>query len=208
MILQAVQKGGDNPPCFAVETLRTLTKLADVTLGIDGGASHIGKSRSRHFWNALQSQADAWVSVDDDVSADYQALSTLLGAVQSVHPRVCIAPCVLRNGETVNVNWSPVVYGRSCGGGTVRRAVSGGFGLVAMNREAMLVAAHAAPSWKDPHDGALKPAPFLEMLTDDGEWIGEDIAFFRRLPREVEVEALTSGVTNHAGYKLALEKLR
>jgi hypothetical protein len=208
LITASVQNENGRPACFAVKAIRDLTRLADVTMRLDGGASHLGKSRSRHFFNALTSDCDVWVSIDDDVSATRETLAWLLAAVESHTPRVCIAPCLLRSGAAVNVEWSPVFYERAIdGGGSVRRAIAGGFGLVAMNRAAMLAAANAAPTWKDSHDGAVKPAPFLEMLTDAGDWIGEDVAFFRRLPREVEVEALTSGKTTHAGHQLALEVL-
>jgi len=207
LMTESVKHESRKPPCFAVEALRRLARLADVTLRLDGGASHIGKSRSRHFSAALASDCDVWVSIDDDVSANTETLQWLLAAVAGEKARVCIAPCVLRNGDAVNVEWSPVYYERSVQGGRVRRAVAGGFGLVAMNRAAMVAAAGAAPTWKDPHDGEVKPAPFLELLTADGSWVGEDVAFFRRLPRDVDVEALTSGRTMHAGFDLSLEAL-
>lgn len=210
LMTDAVKHGSRKPPCFAVEALRRLSKLADVTLRLDGGASHIGKSRSRHFFDALSSDCAAWVSIDDDVSASTQTLQWLLAAVEGETARVCIAPCILRGGEAVNVDWSPVYYERNVMGfeaGRARRALAGGFGLVAMNRPAMVAAAGAAPSWKDPHDGLMKPAPFLEMLSADGTWTGEDVAFFRRLPRDVDVEALTTGKTNHGGFELSLEAL-
>jgi hypothetical protein len=63
------------------------------------------------------------------------------------------------------------------------------------------------PTWRD-LDGKVKPAPFLETLTESGEWRGEDVSFFHRLPREVERVALTSGKTTHAGHDLALEMLK
>lgn len=197
------------PPCFAVRALHTLTHLADVTLALDGGASHIGKSRSRHFWNALQSSCDVWVSIDDDVSASRETLAWLLAAVEGPSPVVCVAPCLLRHGDAINIEWSPVYYEKTVppDGGSVRRIRTAGFGLVAMNRAAMNAAAKAAPTWRD-LDGVLKPAPFLESITEAGEWRGEDVSFFHRLPREVERLALTSGKTLHAGHELALEILK
>lgn len=206
LITEAIQQPQKKPPCFAVEALRRLTKLADVTLRVDGGSSHIGKSRTRHFFDALQADCDVWFSIDDDVSATAETIAWLLQAVDSKTPRVCIAPCVLRNGTRVNVEWSTLWFERSllCGG-TVRRATAGGFGLVAMNRPAIVAAARSAPSWRDEADRNLKPAVFLEMLGQDGTWTGEDISFFRRLPRDVEVEALTTGKTLHAGCQLSLE---
>lgn len=208
-ITKAVQDERLPLPCFAVAAIRELAVISEATLRVDGGASHIGKSRSRHFYEALQSDCDVWVTIDDDVTATPTTLAWLLNAVEGTTPRVCIAPCVLRNGNAVNVEWHPVFLERIVlPNGMVRRASAGGFGLVAMNRTAMQLAARSAPSWKDPHDGHMKPAVFLEKLDADGTWTGEDVAFFRRLPREVEVEALVTGKTMHAGHELALEALR
>lgn len=214
LITQAVADQKLRPPCFAVRALRDLTSIADVTLRVDGGASHLAKARSRHFYDALMSDCEVWLSIDDDVSATRETLAWLLDAVTGATPRVCIAPCLLRSAHSektgvVNVDWSPVMFGRSlANGGGTRRATAGGFGLVAMNRAAMHEASKVCPTWRDPVDANVKPAPFLELLTDAGEWVGEDVAFFRRLPRAVEVEALTSGETTHAGHSLALEALR
>lgn len=209
MITEAVKHPSRPPPCFAVKALHALTHLGDVTLRIDGGGSHIGKSRSRHLYDAIQSKADVWVTIDDDVSATRETLAWMLTAVEDSEARVCIAPCMLRGTGEVNVEWSPVYYERTLlPGGSARRAIAGGFGLVAMNRKAMLAAAIASPMWEDPHDGKMKPAAFLESLDDNHSWVGEDIAFFRRLPRTVEVLALTSGKTIHAGHELALDALK
>ena len=208
-ITEAVQDPKKPPPCFAVEALRELATLANVTLRIEGGASHLAKARSRHFAEALASGCDVWVAIDDDVRATRETLAWLLEAVSDLETaRVCIAPCLLRDGERVNVEWSPVYYVRRLsGGGSTRSALGGGFGLVAMNRAAMTLAAAAVPTWRDPHDGALKPAAFLEILEANGTWVGEDVSFFRRLPKEVRVDALTSGKTFHAGHELALGAL-
>lgn len=209
LINEAVQHPAKKPPIFAVKALHALTRLADVTLAVDGGASHIGKSRSRHFHAALQSECEVWLTIDDDVSATPETMAWLLACVDVRTPCVCVAPCIMRGDGTVNVEWSPIYFERTLfpAGGSARRIIRGGFGLVAMNRAAMLEVAKASPSWKDPHDGHMKPAPFLESLDERGEWYGEDTSFFNRLPREVERMALTSGKTLHHGYELALDLL-
>lgn len=212
MITDAIQNPAKKAPCFAVEALRLLSNLADVTLRLDGGASHIGKSRSRHFFEALESKCDVWVSIDDDVSATLETLGALLAGTVRPGAHIVSAPCLLRGEARINVQFADVVVeSRLTGGATLRNIVSSGFGLVAVNREAMQLVATASPTWKDPHDGKVKPAPFLEILESDGTWVGEDIAFFRRVPRGskgVSVEALTTGSTIHAGHELALESLR
>lgn len=210
LVNEAVKDSAKRPPCFAVKALRELWRLSEMTLNVDGGASHLGKLRSRQFFMALSSDCDVWVSIDDDVTATRETLAWMLAAVDDVQtPRVCIAPCVMRGDGLVNVEWSPIYSERRVnGGGTVRRARAGGFGLVAVNRAALVRAASAAPSWRDSLDGLVKPAPFLDMLAESGEWTGEDVSFFRRLPRDVEVEALTAGKTMHAGHELGLEVLQ
>lgn len=213
LITQAARNATARPPCFAVRALRDLTSIADVTLRVDGGSSHLAKSRSRHFYDALMSDCEVWLSIDDDVSASRETLEWLLDAVTGDVPRVCLAPCLLRGARgdaspVLNVQWNNVLLERDLPrGGIARRCAAGGFGLVAMNRAAMHSASKACPTWRDPTDGNVKPAAFLEMLTDSGEWIGEDVAFFRRLPRDVEVYALVTGETLHAGHALSLEAL-
>lgn len=209
LVNEAVKHPSKKPPCFAVKALHALTHLADVTFAFDGGASHIGKSRTRHFWNALQSSCDVWLTIDDDVSATRETLAWLLAAVDRESPTVCVAPCLLRNGDAINIQWSPIYYETTLAppGGSARRIITAGFGLVAMNRAAMHAAAKGSPSFRD-LDGHMKPAPFLESITESGEWRGEDVSFFHRLPREVERLALTSGKTLHAGHELPLEVLQ
>lgn len=191
-------------PVAAVEAIRALRDLADLTLRVDCGATHIGKTRSRHFNDALKSECDAWLTIDDDVTATKETLAALLECVSVSEPRICIAPCLLRASDVVNVEWEYIVRElRMPSGNAIRNAVRGGFGLVAMNRAALESAANVAPSWLD-DDGSRKLAPFLETLSPGGKWLGEDLAFFARLPPRVEVWALTTGATTHAGATLNL----
>lgn len=188
-------------------TVHELAKLFDVTLKVDGESVCIGKSRSRALADALASGADVWVTVDDDVFAAGDTLRWLVEAVtRDDAPHVCIVPCPLRNDPSrVNVQWTSVYLEEQLPRhGLVRRAKWGGFGLVAMNRAAM-EAASSAPSFRD-HDGRLKSAAFLELLTSEGRWMGEDCSFFERLPRSVVVDALVTGNVSHGSYKLDLEK--
>lgn len=211
LVNEAVAHPAKKPPIFAVTALRALTKLADVTLRVDTGATHIGKSRSRHFYAALQSECDVWLTIDDDVSASPETVAWLIACVDIHTPCVCIAPYIQRGGQAdvASVEFSPVYYERTLlpAGGSARRALRGGFGLVAMNRAAMKAIATASPSFRD-DDGQTKPAAFLEILTEHGKWLGEDLSFFARVPREVEVMALTTGKTIHAGHELALDVLK
>jgi hypothetical protein len=203
-------------PC--VHTITRLRELAEVELRHDAGATVIGKARSRAFHAACGSNADAWVSVDDDVEASLTTLDWLLGAIDEPLPHICVAPCLLRRGdrqpmanvELVTTGIERLIHsvsGYNAGGG-VRPITSAGFALVAMNRAAMDAIVHLAPSSLEyvDDDGATRLALFHDELSD-GKWWGEDRSFFRRVPRSVTVECLITGETAHAGYPLDLEKL-
>jgi hypothetical protein len=208
LLAQSVAQDDTDPVVPAVVTLRLLRDLAPIALRIDGGATHLAKSRSRHFAAAYHSTCGVWLTVDDDVAADAEAVATVLSAVRdNDKPRVCLAPCLLRGSSGVaSVEWSSLYLTRSVlSGGKVRSAVRGGFGLVAMNRKAIDEIARACP-WFTDDDGTQTPAPFAEVF-DAGRWIGEDLAFFHRLPPTVTVEASLTGHTVHAGLELSLASL-
>jgi hypothetical protein len=111
------------------------------------------------------------------------------------------------------VTWPPVSVEREvlsvepAEKGRVRTALFGGFGLVAVNRAAMQGIASMAPSFHDA-DGKTKCAAFLEYITAEGYWLGEDFAFFERARRVATVEALVEGLVVHAGVPLDLSTLR
>jgi hypothetical protein len=197
LVTDAIKHPESDTPALGVLTLRTLRQHADLELRIDTGASHLAKSRSRHFAAALESDCDAWLSVDDDVHVDSLAVRTLLAGVAPparlagfappAQPRIVLVPCPLRGKpDVVNVEFTRVHYvapiangvdGKPLGdtGGFLRRAVRGGFGCVAMNRAALRVIADAVPWFWDDVDAKPKPAPFLEML-DGPEAGGEQRA--------------------------------
>lgn len=224
--LAAAAAGGPHVPddyLPAVRVIARLRTLAGVALRIDAGATVIAKARSRAFHSALfeNPEADVWISVDDDIDATKQTLEWMLEAVREQQtggtlerapaPRICLAPYLLRNAktqvETLSADLPQVfIHRHLSAGGRVRTATSGGFGLVAVNRAAITAIAEAAPRellWLD-DDGARKLAVFRDELSD-GKWYGEDLSFFRRLPRSVDVEALCTGITSHAGEVLRLE---
>lgn len=218
------------PTTDSLPAARTVYKLAQLAfeakeaigLRVDSGATCIGKARSRAFYAALDSGAEVWVTVDDDVEATAPTLKAMLEAVEPRdEPAICIVPCLLRRNEeaqpTVNVDLPRVAVERELPRtrAKVRRCFSGGFGLVAMNRSAMHAVAvegeRGLLNFVD-DDGVKKLALFLDMLSIDGEqrtrWIGEDLSFFRRVPPSVRVEALVDGYTSHAGYALNLSRLK
>lgn len=206
-ITQAVQHGGtlQGHTIPGALTLARLAEKYEVTLRVDGGATCIGKSRSRHFHEACRSDCDVWLTVDDDVSASRETVHALVEAVTTAEePRVCLAPCLLRESNVANVEWSPIFVMRELASRMkVRRASRGGFGLVAMNRLAMEAVQTHSPSFRD-DDEVCKPAAFMDIYSR-GRWLGEDVSFFERAAMgSVVVEALITGHTVHAGAPLNL----
>ena len=199
----------------AVRTMLLLQEADDVQLRIDTGATCIAKTRSRAFHDALGATGcDLWVSIDDDVEATAPTLRWLLEAART-SGGICLAPYLLRRGAaddpllvSVDSQACDVRTPRSlAGGGQVVRAAGGGFGLVAMTRQAMIeiAAANMAELWNDT-DGVQKLAIFREEL-ENQLWWGEDLSFFRRVPSHVPIEVLITGYTMHDGIGLELETL-
>lgn len=203
----------DSLPC--VRSIHRLRHLVDVELYADTGSTVIGKARARAFAAALNSTCDAWLTVDDDVEASSQTFGHLLAAVDDLAPRIVLGPCLLRRpGSAVaNVELPTVrVERRLATGGLLLQCGGGGLALCAMNRAAMraIVAAHPELTYVD-DDQQSRWALWKDMLeTDDRghrRWLGEDLAFFRRMPDHVSIEALVTGDTVHAGEVLHLAQV-
>jgi hypothetical protein len=205
---QLAKPDRDSLPC--VRAIARLRGLDELVVRCDLSGANVAKMRSRAASAAQASGADVWVSIDDDVEATYETLGALLEAAKG-GPRVVIAPCWLRGrgqqDAIVNVALDTAGARRELDGARVLPAIAGGFGLVAITREALeLALAHSASlSYRD-DDGELRVGLFHEDLSD-GKWWGEDLSFFRRLPAAVSVEALATGHTCHAGHVLPLDHL-
>ena len=197
------QQAVAEPELAVAYTLANAMRRFDVQLLVDAGATSIGKARSRAAHAFIQSGLDVWVSCDDDVEGTEETIAALVEAVQG-SPAVCIAPCFLRERPVANVQLvRPLELRELQSGAKVCKATAGGFGLVAISREALL--AIGGRVFVD-DDGAEKVALFVEGITDR-KWYGEDLAFFQRLPGGVRVEALLIGHTAHAGQELELASL-
>lgn len=198
----------------ASRTIARLRHVEEVALCVDANGSSVGKSRARmlHAFYSMP-DADVWVSCDDDVETSFETLRWLIEAVRDTKG-VCIAPCLVR-GRTrrplVNIMFesAPVLRPLSHGGYAVR-CMAGGFGLVAMHRDAAakIYAQREDLAWLD-EDGIEKRAAFLESLDPiDKLWYGEDLSFFlATLPKDVRVECLVTGHTVHDGMLLDLSKV-
>jgi len=200
-----------------IRTLRRLAHLSEAQVQTDTGSSHIGKTRSRQFHAAREADADAWISVDDDVEISQVTALYLLQALNDYEPRIVVVPTYMRAAAgarpTISIKPLKVLAERHVGQAHLVACESGAFGCVGMNRAAMsalVIEATATGqlSFIDV-DGVAKLALFHEMIADDVDgkrrWYGEDLAFFRRVPRFVTVEALLAGHSKHAGALLDLE---
>lgn len=187
--------------------VRRLRKLADIALIHDAGGTSIGIGRSRQFTMALETGADVWLAIDDDLDCSSETLTHLLGALDPEAEQIVIVPYWLRQ-ETpcVAVTLDPELELERVTktGARLRRALTGGFGLVACTRPAMLAMVAAWPGLEFlDSDGQIRIGMFIEFVRG-GWWYREDFAFFSRVPRSVRVEALLSGYTDHAGRPLQL----
>lgn len=196
----------DSLPC--VRTLARLRHIEECGAWCDTGSTRLSHSRSCAFHDALHSDADLWVTCDDDCEADLATLRSMVEAVKS-GPNVCIMPFWARAPQPrVDLSLSP---GGSCrvlsNGARLVPAIAAGLGMTAMSRSAMLLIAEANQqlAYTDTK-GVVRLALFLEAIRpSDNAWMGEDLAFFSRIPASVSVEALVTGTTIHAGRMLDLE---
>lgn len=188
--------------------VRRLRRLADVALIHDAGGTSIGISRSRQFTMALETGADVWLAIDDDLDCSSETLTHLLGALDPEAEQIVIVPYWLRQVSpcvAVTLDPSAELERVTKTGARLRRALTGGFGLVACTRPAMLAMVRAWPGLEYlDGDGQKRIGMFIEFVRN-GWWYREDFAFFSRVPRSVRVEALLTGYTDHAGRPLRLE---
>ena len=206
------------PPLAVVRTIVRLRTMVDVSLLVDAGSNAIGKTRSRAFHAAWESEAPIWVACDDDVETTQTTLMHLLDAVDVPEPQIVVVPYLLRGPKSipvVAVEFPSLIMDREFIGARsdqrfkLRRCLSAGFGLVAMNRPAIVaIREHweASDLWYTDHDRIRRLGLFLETITE-GRWVGEDISFFSRVPKSVRVDALLTGASSHDGQSLTLETL-
>jgi hypothetical protein len=202
----------DNQSLPVVRVIARLQTLDDLCIWTDSGATRIAESRSRAFHQALHCGADVWFACDDDCEATLDTIAWLVEAVRGRNG-VCFAPYWARLSRErlpgINCNLPDVGTGERpfrtlSGGGKVVPANYGGMGLVAMSREAMIETANANERFTyTDTEGTTRIALFMEYI-EKGFWLGEDVAFFRRLPTSVSVEALVTGHSMHHGNRLDL----
>jgi len=149
--------------------------------------------------------------VDDDCEATTDTLDSLRTAARTGQQGLVIAPCLLREQDRVNVAlYRTALNRRLADGAVVYRAHCGGLAIAAMGRTGMDVIEQRYRDelvYED-HDGEQRLALFIEVLAG-GQWLGEDVAFCARADAAgVVVEALGTGVTQHAGKALLLAEVQ
>jgi hypothetical protein len=206
----------DLPAARMVARLRTLGNVGLYHMF----GSTLAKMRSRAAHAALQSKADFWIMIDDDVETDVRTLVSLLAlAGDADAPRVAVLPCLLRGTSdeqrVVNVKWeSSLLLAGSMG--TARPIEHAGTGMMVITRAGLQQvferAGRELPVWRD-DDGVAKLPLFHQLFepNDDGtsKWFGEDLSFCRRVRRSgVEIFGLTKGYSWHDGNQLDLADVR
>lgn len=193
----------------AIRVIRELRRRSEVAFLHDAGGTSIGHARSRAFSVACAGDVDAWISIDDDTECSPETVAHLLGALPDAG--IVIVPALLRQ-ETpcVNITLDPEhpLERVTATGARLRRALYGGFGMVAVTRAALreMQRIYAPNLTFLDDDGKERVGVFCEFIRE-GWWLREDYAFFSRVPPSIHVEALCTGETNHAGLHLTLEKL-
>ena len=196
----------------AIEVVRELRKHDELALLVDAGGTSIGHARSRALSVAFESKADFWISIDDDTKCSPLTVNHLLSSLDPNTPQIVIVPCLLRQEtQCANVTMDPSAkldrITRT--GAHLRRALYGGFGIVAVTRAALdeLAQSYLDLSFLD-DDGQMRSGVFCEFIRERW-WFREDYAFFDRVQSlpHIRVEALCSGETDHDGHKLVLELL-
>ena len=188
----------------AVRTILRLKSLDDLMV-YHGAATTLPKARSRAAQAALDSDADLWCMIDDDVETDSATLGRLVAIARS--GRVAVLPCALRTtaeDHRVNVLWDGALTVMH--GGVQTRAVRrGGCGLMIVPRVAL---ERVRDEFRDPlsyldDDGVRRVARFAHMFVGDPAsqmWLGEDYSFCERLRAAgVELAAPVEGRSVHDG---------
>lgn len=198
----------------AVRTIVRLRHLADLALRIDTGGTQLCAVRSRHADEAWKSGAAVWFSVDDDNEATTETLANMLEAVRGDTPRIVLAPYIIRRQEArthimVSVDLPKIITTerRLSNGARLRPVSKGGFGLIAMNRSALGAVREACAHlvYRDTDEVERLALFFAEIRNK--VWLHDDFSFFARVPPHVQVEALLTGHTTHAGEALNLAEV-
>src|SRR5882672_746723 len=208
-------KSDDHPGIPAALTIARLVPLEEIQLNVNAGATVIGKARSLAAREFMASDADVWLSCDDDVSASTDALRAAISQARA-EPCLVVVPCLLRSTvmqssgrPIVNlVSGAVTVQDRAPSGGKLESIHAGGFGCIAASRAVVQRVHESAGEAADfKHEGAMVRSLFRDEIIDH-EWVTEDLAFCRRLAvLGFRRWAVRVGTSVHAGQRLDLATL-
>jgi len=193
------------PAAFTIASLATLDEMQ---LHVNAGATVIGKGRSLAAAEFRESDADVWVSVDDDMAVARDTLEAMIAACRA-EPCIVAAPYLLRGQDRVDMREQRVaIEKRTPNGARLHTIEAAGFGCVAMSKEIV----ERAYEWAGPerdfeHDGKTARALFQDEVRG-GQWVTEDYAFFSHVPPIYPRYAVRVGSTTHAGATLDLATLQ
>jgi hypothetical protein len=200
--LSAPPDPNEHFPLPCVLAIRMLQSLDSLML-YHGASTTLPKARSRAAHAALQSDADMWAMIDDDVCTDIETMKRLVAIARS--GRVAVLPCAVRSTRSdhrVNVQWlGPLV---DVHGGVATRGVRrAGCGLMIVPHVALerVTEYHREDLSYYDDDGERRVALFQQMFFGGGPnqlWLGEDYSFCERLRHAgVEICAPVEGSSVH-----------
>jgi GT2 family glycosyltransferase len=209
-----ISKSVEDPSAFVVEEIdrgeraewpcfRTLARarraFGEMVVAVDH-SSLIAKARSRAAGKFWDSHCDVWLTIDDDIDASEQDLRALVGAVRD-GADVVLAPCVLRDGSTINVATDERRVRTTKHGTRLVEVAAGGLALAALSHKAIgkMAEWYSELRWRNPDTNDAGVGLFLEEVRD-GRWYGEDISFCRRASLlGLRIEATPDTNVMHAG---------
>jgi hypothetical protein len=186
-------------PCF--RTLARLRQLVGPLQLMTDRATLIAKGRSRAAHTFLRaSEADVWITIDDDIEATTADLALLLGALRDPATQIVIAPCAMRTDLRLNIVTNDRVLRETSEGVRLLEIDAGGAALVGYKRSALEAMAGRFPDlWYVNAPDDIGIGLFLETIRDH-HWIGEDMQFCARAREAgVRIESLVDTAIVHAG---------
>jgi hypothetical protein len=168
-----------DPDASFIAGFRTMGQARRVSVCqefVDGSTS-ITRARSRAAGEFLRSQANVWLTIDDDCFVSDETIARLVDCVNETRGMVAM-PYVLREGDRPSF-WANSINGadiEDVAGSKLLPIMANGLGVTAIHRAAVnaIISSGVVPEVTRPE--AHYPALFLEHVAD-GRWIGEDYAF-------------------------------
>jgi hypothetical protein len=192
---------GESAEWPAFRTLYRLRKLVGPMVFRTDRATLIAKARSRMTHSFLRdSDADVWVTIDDDIEANANDLKLMIGALRDPSSEVVIAPCAMRLDLRLNIWTDDRKIRETSDGVRLLEITGGGAALVGYKRKPLERMAAAYPElWYCNAPDDIGIGLFLETIRDH-RWSGEDFEFCRRARGcGVRLESLVDTAILHAG---------